>query len=42
MGQVEVAPKCYIGFLYILSFMASSFGAMRSERNRRLWYDSEP
>ena len=40
--RIVEAPKGYVGLLDLLSFMALSFGAARSERNRRLWYDSEP
>ena len=32
----------YVGLQDLQSFMALSFGAALSERNRRLWYDLEP
>ena len=40
-GIVE-AHKGYVGLQDLRSFMASPVVAARSERNRRLWYDSEP
>ena len=40
--RIVEAPDGYVGLQDLQSFMALSFGAARSERNRRLWYDSEP